>query len=290
MVRAVRLLESRPMPERLVDAAAAPRLSVILITKNEAQRIGPALASVAFADELVVVDSGSTDDTVALAEAAGARVLHTTDWPGFGRQKQRALDAARGTWVLAIDADERLDDELAAAVQAVVARPLDAQAPVAYETSRMSALCGRWMRHGGWYPDRGLRLFQRARARFSEDLVHERVIVDGPVGRLRGLLLHDSIPTLADAIDKMNRYSGGRAKDLLAKGRQGGLGAAVGHGLWTFIRTYVIKRGFLDGRMGFVLAVHNAETSYYRYLKMWLDEAPLPRPLPHPGPAPKSHG
>jgi hypothetical protein len=146
------------------------------------------------------------------------------------------------------------------------------------------------MRHGGWYPDRGVRLFQRQRARFSEDLVHEHVIVDGPVARLPGLLLHDSIPTLADAVDKMNRYSGGRAKDLLAKGRRGGLGTAVGHGLWAFLRTYVIKRGFLDGRIGFVLAVHNAETSYYRYLKMWLDEAPLPRPLPHPGQAERPHG
>jgi hypothetical protein len=116
------------------------------------------------------------------------------------------------------------------------------------------------------------------------------VIVDGPVARLPGLLLHDSIPTLADAIDKMNRYSGGRAKDLLAKGRKGGLGTAIGHGLWAFIRTYVVKRGFLDGRIGFVLAVHNAETSYYRYLKMWLDEAPLPRPLAHPEQARKAHG
>lgn len=278
------------MSERPAASDAAARLSVILITKNEAQRIGPALASVAFADEIVVVDSGSTDGTVALAEAAGARVLQTTDWPGFGRQKQRALDAARGTWVLAIDADEWLDDELAAAVRAVVAAPLDAQTPAGYETSRISAFCGRWMRHGGWYPDRGLRLFQRGRARFSEDLVHERVIVDGPVARLPGLLLHDSIPTLADAIDKMNRYSGGRAKDLLAKGRKGGLGTAIAHGLWAFIRTYVVKRGFLDGRIGFVLAVHNAETSYYRYLKMWLDEAPLPRPLAHPEQARKAHG
>jgi glycosyltransferase involved in cell wall biosynthesis len=278
------------MSERPAASDAAPRLSVILITKNEAQRIGPALASVAFADEIVVVDSGSTDGTVQLAEAAGARVRQTTDWPGFGRQKQRALDAARGTWVLAIDADEWLDEELAAAVQAVVGAPIDAQTPAGYETSRISAFCGRWMRHGGWYPDRGLRLFQRGRARFSEDLVHERVIVDGPVARLPGLLLHDSIPTLADAIDKMNRYSGGRAKDLLAKGRKGGLGTAIGHGLWAFIRTYVVKRGFLDGRIGFVLAVHNAETSYYRYLKMWLDEAPLPRPLAHPEQARKAHG
>jgi len=278
------------MSERPVPPAAEPRLSVILITKNEAQRIGPCLASIGFADEIVVVDSGSTDGTVAQCEAAGARVVQTTDWPGFGRQKQRALDAARGRWVLAIDADEWLDDTLAAAVREVVTRPIDAHAPAAYETSRISAFCGQWMRHGGWYPDRGVRLFQRQRARFSEDWVHERLIVDGPVGRLPGLLLHDSIPSLDDAIAKMNRYSSGRARDLRAKGRRGGLGSAVGHGVWAFIRTYVLKRGFLDGRLGFVLAVHNAETSYYRYLKMWLDEAVVPRPLPHPDSARRGQG
>lgn len=278
------------MSERLPPPADTPRLSVILITKNEAQRIGPCLASVAFADELVVVDSGSTDGTVAMVQAAGGRVVTTTDWPGFGPQKQRALDAARGTWVLAIDADEWLDDELAAAVRGVVSRPVDAATPAGFETSRISAFCGRWMRHGGWYPDRGIRLFRRDRARFSADLVHERVIVDGPVGRLPGLLLHDSIPSLDDAIAKMNRYSGGRAQDLRARGRRGSLGKAVGHGLWAFIRTYLVKRGFLDGAMGFVLAVHNAETSYYRYLKMWLDEHPVARPLPHPDRREARHG
>ena len=262
---------------------AVPRLSAILITKNEAQRIGPCLDALRrLADEIVVVDSGSTDGTVALAEAAGARVIATDDWPGFGRQKQRALDQARGTWVLAIDADEWPDETLTRAIREVADRPLDERGPAGYETDRLSAFCGRWMRHGGWYPDRGVRLFRRDRARFSEDLVHERVIVDGTLGRLPGLLLHDSIPSLDDAIAKMNRYSSGRARDLRARGRRGSLGSAIGHGFWAFVRTYLLKRGFLDGRMGFVLAVHNAETSYYRYLKMWLDEHPVPRPLAPP--------
>jgi hypothetical protein len=130
------------------------------------------------------------------------------------------------------------------------------------------------MRASGWYPDRVLRLFPRGRARFSDDRVHERVRFDGRVERLAGTLRHLSIPTLESALDKMNRYSTGRAQDLLARGREGGIGRALGHGLWAFLRTFVFKRGFLDGRLGFVLAVVNAEASYYRYLKMWLAARP----------------
>jgi glycosyltransferase involved in cell wall biosynthesis len=247
----------------------APRLSVIVITRNEASRLQRCLDSVAFADERIVVDSGSTDGTPALAESLGARVTCTTDWPGFGAQKNRALVLARGDWVLSLDADEWLDDELAAQVRAVVEAP---GAPVCSHTlSRLSSFCGQWMRHGGWYPDPVLRLFPRCAARFSDDLVHERLLCDLPALPLHGHLLHESMPTLTVANDKMNRYSSGRAADLHARGRRGGLGKAVGHGFWAFVRTYVLKRGFLDGRMGFILAVHNAEASYYRYLKMWLE-------------------
>jgi glycosyltransferase involved in cell wall biosynthesis len=248
-------------------------LSVIVITRDEAANIEDCLRSVAFADERVVLDNGSRDDTVALARAAGARVIEVPDWPGFGPQKNRALDAARGDWVLALDADERVSDELAHAIRAAVAAPPGAGAP-AYELSRRSLFCGQWMRASGWYPDRVLRLFARGRARFSDDLVHERVLFDGPVRTLPGALVHHSIPTLESALDKMNRYSSGRAQDLLARGRRGGLGSALAHGLWAFVRTFLLKRGFMDGRLGFVLAVVNAETSYYRYLKMWLASRP----------------
>lgn len=259
----------------------AVRLSVIMITKNEARRIEASLASVAFADEIVVVDSDSSDGTVELARQHGARVTVTSDWPGFGRQKQRALDAARGRWVLCLDADEVVDAALAQAIQAIVRLPDAASdALPAYECARMSAFCGQWMRASGWYPDRTVRLVQRGHARFSSDLVHEQLIVEGAVGRLDGLLLHDSIPDLSNAIDKMNRYSSGRALDLLAAGRRGGLGSALAHGLWAFVRTFVLRRGFLDGRLGLVLAIHNAETTYYRYLKMWLGNAPRTPPPP----------
>ena len=257
-----------------MNSPPRPRLSVIVITRNEAQRLPRCLASVDWADEIIVVDSGSEDDTVALARAGGARVIETADWPGFGPQKSRALAAATGDWVLSLDADEWLSPELAQEIrQVLAAAPLDADgtgAVLGYELPRLSSFCGQWMRHSGWYPDRVLRLFRRGHGRFSEDRVHERVLLEGRQGRLRGTLLHESIPDLSSAIDKMNRYSSGRAEDLRARGRRGGLGRALAHGLWTFLRTYVLRRGFLDGSLGLVLAIHNAETTFYRYLKLEL--------------------
>ena len=273
--------------------APAVRLSVIVITKNEAGRLPTCLASVAFADELIAVDSSSTDNTVELARSFGARVTVTTDWPGFGLQKQRALDAATGDWVFCIDADEWLDDTLAAAIRQITEAPLASSPAAHYAVGRMSAFCGQWMRAGSWYPDVGIRLFKRGSARFSPDLVHERLLLDSPPGtapglkppkppELPGLLLHNSMTGLHDAVDKMNRYSSGRAADLYARGRRGGVGRAVGHGLWAFFRGYVLRRGFLDGRLGFVLAVLDGQASYFRYLKMWLADRPTPHALPHP--------
>ena len=263
----------------------AINLSVILITRNEAHNVAGCLESVAFADEWIVVDSASTDGTREIAEGLGAKVSTTTDWPGFGSQKNRALALASGRWVLSIDADERVSDELAARIRAVIAQDAardtsgheahassqDAvRATVGYELSRLSSFCGQWMRHGDWYPDRVLRLFRRESGRFSDDLVHERLIVDGAIGRLAGELLHDSMPSLDSAIDKMNRYTTGRAVDKVRAGKRGGLGSALSHSAWAFIRCYLLRRGFLDGRLGFVLAVYVAEGTYYRYLKMGL--------------------
>jgi glycosyltransferase involved in cell wall biosynthesis len=244
-----------------------PLLSVILITRNEAHNVADCLRSVAFADEWIVVDSGSTDGTREIAMGLGAEVVTATDWRGFGTQKNRALDRARGSWVLSIDADERVDEALAAQIKAVVSAAPAAGA-VAYEFSRLSSFCGQWMRHGDWYPDRVLRLFRREAGRFSDDLVHERLVVTGAVERLGGELRHLTMPSLENAIDKMNRYTSGRAVDRLRAGKRGSLSSAIGHAAWAFVRTYVIKRGFLDGQLGFVLAVYIAEGTYYRYLKM----------------------
>ena len=250
------------------DLHAAIDLSVILITRNESRHVLDCLQSVAFADEWIVVDSGSSDDTRERAEAFGARVERTTDWPGFGPQKNRALALARGRWVLSIDADERVTPALASQIRAVVDG--GTSGPAGYELSRLSRFCGQWMRHGDWYPDRVLRLFRRGEDRFSDDLVHESVLVAGPVGRLQGDLLHETMDYLDEALAKMNRYTSGRARDLVRAGRRGSVGSAVGHAAWAFVRCYILRRGFLDGRLGFVLAVYVAEGTYHRYLKMWL--------------------
>jgi glycosyltransferase involved in cell wall biosynthesis len=272
--------------------SSSPSLSVILITHNEAANIAACLESVAFADEWIVVDSGSTDATCEIARAFGANVVVAGDWPGFGAQKNRALALARGRWVFSIDADERVTPELAASIRQVVADhlPTDASGNAAspargklagHEISRLSNFCGQWMRHGDWYPDRVLRLFRREAGRFSDDRVHERLIVDaaaGGIGRLHGELLHHSMPSLDAALDKMNRYSSGRALDKTAAGARGGLATALAHAAWAFVRCYLLRRGFLDGRLGFVLAVYVAEGTYYRYLKMSPLAGSAPRP------------
>ena len=244
----------------------ATSLSVILITRNEAARLRACLESVAFAGEVVVVDSGSGDGTRELAQALGARVSASCDWPGFGPQKNRALDLATGDWVLAIDADERVTPALREQIQSVLADPkFDA-----YSVDRSSSYCGQFMRHSGWSPDRIVRLFRRGSARFSDDRVHEALQVRGPVGRLDGELLHESFADFEAVLDKLNRYSTAGADELDRRGVKGSPGKALGHGLWAFLRTYLFRRGFLDGRLGLALAISNAEGTYYRYVKLWL--------------------
>ncbi len=243
------------------------KLSVILITRNEAANIRACLESVAWADEIIVVDSGSTDDTVAIAREFTPHV-HVHDWPGFGAQKNRALDYATGEWVFSIDADERVTPELRAEIEAA----MDMPRADAYEMPRLSSFCGRFMRHSGWHPDYVLRLFRRGKGRFSDALVHESVQTQGSTARLRRHLLHYSYRDLDDVLSKLNSYSSAASAMLQRRGKRGGLTQAVLHGLWAFIRTYFLRAGFLDGREGFMLAVMNAENSYYRYIKLWLKQ------------------
>lgn len=237
-----------------------------MITKNEAHNIEACLRSVHFADQMVVLDSGSTDNTAQLAESLGAEVSINSDWQGFGAQKNRALALANAQWVLSIDADERLSAELQSEIQNVLENPL----ADAYCFPRLSSYCGQYIRHSGWYPDHVTRLFRREAARFSDDIIHEKLVVNGQVRQLRNQLLHESFRNLESVLDKIDRYSTAGAQSLLVKGRTSSFPKALGHGLWAFIRTYFLQMGFLDGWMGLALAISNAEGTYYRYLKLWL--------------------
>lgn len=260
--------DSSPRSPRAGEAAGhrRPRISVAIITRNEQANIADCLDSVAWADEIVVVDQGSTDGTGELARDRGARVIVAPEWHGFGHQKNLAVDACSGDWILALDADERVPAALAAEIAATV---LVADR-VAYEIPRQSSYCGRFLRHGGWADDRVLRLFRRGSGRFSPDRVHERLLVQGPIGRLRNHLLHYSIRTLEDALQKVNRYSTESALMLVREGARPTIFTALLHGGASFLRTYVLKLGFLDGSHGLMLAISNAEGSYYRYVKAML--------------------
>ncbi|MDE1981935.1 MAG: glycosyltransferase family 2 protein [Betaproteobacteria bacterium] len=242
-------------------------LSVIIIAKNEAEAIGDCLASVAWANERIVLDGGSTDATAEIARRHGARVEVAAAWPGFGPQKNRALALANGDWVLSLDADEQVSPELRAEIEAVMRRP---DAAPAYRMPRASRYCGRVLRHGGWWPDYVTRLFRRGQARFSDDLVHERLLVDGHAGTLSHALQHETYTTLDEALEKANRYSTLGAQQAFERGERATLGQACLHGFWAFFRTYVLRRGFLDGGHGLLLAVSNAQATFYRYAKLWL--------------------
>jgi len=242
-----------------------PQLSAIVITRNEADNIGDCLGSLDFCDERIVVDSGSSDATVEIARGKGARV-EVHEWRGFGPQKNYALSLATGAWVLTVDADERVTPELAAAIKAV----LNDDSADAFEFPRRSSFCGRPIRHSGWYPDYVLRLFRRGKARFDDEIVHERVICGGQVKRLKEPLFHYPVHKLEDALSRIDRYSTASAERLVAGGRKLSFMTGIGHGLYSFLRTYILRAGFLDGAEGFLLAVANAEGSYYRYMKAWL--------------------
>ena len=248
-----------------LEQASLP-LSVIIITKNEARHIADCLQSVSFAREIIVLDSGSTDGTPEIAKRYGALVHQSSDWPGFGPQKNRALDLASQDWVLSLDADERVTPALKQEIMAV----LRDSACLGYFVPRLSELCGQPIRHSGWWPDYVLRLFRRDAGRFTNAVVHERVEVNGPTSKLQACLLHYPYESLDALIQKMNRYSTDAAQMMFAKGRRAGIFSIIGHSVWTFIRIYLLRRGFLDGRYGFVLAVTAAAGSFFRYSKLMM--------------------
>jgi glycosyltransferase involved in cell wall biosynthesis len=244
-----------------------PTISAVLITRDAAAHLRECLASVSWCTEIVVIDGGSIDATRAICAEFGARVFEQTDWQGFGIQKSRALDQASGDWIFSIDADEVVTPELRAELQRAIAQP---QSGAAYSVPRRSSFCGTWIRHSGWWPDRVVRLFRRGAVRFSEDIVHERVLVDGPVQPLVAPLLHYTYDTLEQALAKLDRYSTLGAAAAHARGKRATPMTALLRGGWAFLRTYVLRLGVLDGRAGVVLALYTAQGTYYRYLKLWL--------------------
>ena len=238
-------------------------LSVILITKNEASNICSCLESVAWADELIVVDSGSTDGTVAIARAMGAKVFEH-DWPGFGMQKNRALSYVSMDWVLSVDADERVSMELRAEILSVLKEPKTD----GYFIPRLSQFCGTFIHHCGWYPDYVLRLFRRDKGRFSDSLVHESVQLDGRSEKLTSDLLHYSYIDDADVDRKVEHYSNAAARQMFLAGKRSGLPRAFLSAVWAFLRTYVIRMGVLDGLAGWHISKMNAHTTWLKYSKL----------------------
>jgi glycosyltransferase involved in cell wall biosynthesis len=239
-------------------------LSVIVITRNEAANIRDCLLSVSWADELIVVDSGSADDTAKIAREMGAQVYVLTDWPGFGPQKNRALSYAGKDWVFSIDADERVTPELRNEIEMAMRQDKAA----GYYCPRLSQFCGKFVRHSGWYPDYVLRLFKREAGKFSDSLVHESVLIQGNTARLATPLLHYSYLTTQDVERKVKQYSTAAAQQMFHSGKRAGLARAATSAGWAFLRTYIVRLGLLDGGAGFQIAHMNARTTYLKYRKL----------------------
>lgn len=234
-----------------------------IIALNAAAQIGACLASVAFADDVLVVDSGSADDTVAIAQRLGARVEHR-EWQGFGRQKQHAVALARHDWVLCLDVDERVTPALEDAIRAALAAPRYK----AFRMARRNRFLGAWLAHGEGYPDWSLRLFHRAHAEWSNDEVHEAVLTTAEVGQLDGDLLHDSAEDIATYIAKQNRYTSLHAAMLHAQGVRVGYWRLVASPVVRFVKFYLVRAGFLDGGPGFAHVVIGCNNTFHKYLKL----------------------
>lgn len=243
--------------------ASRQPLSVAVITRDAASQLEACLHSVCFADEIVVVDSGSSDGTIELAEHLGARVIRQ-EWLGFGPQKQFAVAAARHDWVLCLDADERISPALQTAIVDALANP----SATAFRFARCNRFLGRYLRHGEGYPDWSLRLFDRRHARWSDDAVHEKVIADGTVGTLPGDLLHDSAETLATYLAKQNRYTSLAADMALAAGKRAGFARIALSPLVRFFKFYILRQGFRDGLPGLIHIAIGCFNSFVKYSKM----------------------
>jgi glycosyltransferase involved in cell wall biosynthesis len=240
------------------------KISAAIITLDAAVDLERCLKSLSFADEIVVLDQGSSDNTAEVCARHGA-ALHQTEWLGFGPTKQKAVDLCRNRWVLSIDSDEQVTPELQAAIEALPDQPDEA----AFMVNRLSRFLGKWIRHCGWHPEFVTRLFDRQRAGFNDKPVHESIVAEGNVGRLDGLLRHYTYETMEQYIDKLNRYTTLAAEELHAAGRTTGLLGAVIRAKATFLRMWLIKGGILDGWPGTVLCLASSFYVLSKYTKLW---------------------
>jgi glycosyltransferase involved in cell wall biosynthesis len=241
------------------------KISAVVITRNEEHNIRRCLDSLAWADEIIVIDSGSTDRTIEIAHSCGASV-YSFEWKGYGPAKREGVARATGDWVLSVDADEEVPVGLRDEIRAAIG---DDDGISGYLMPRQTLFLGRWLKHSGWYPDCVLRLFRREKGDFSDATVHERAHVDGPVGRLRHDLLHYSYPSLESYFDKFNRYTSMAALAAYRDGRRAGLTQILIHPPACFVKQYVVKLGFLDGLQGLLVCALSAGHVLVKYAKLW---------------------
>jgi glycosyltransferase involved in cell wall biosynthesis len=242
-----------------------PKLSVTVITKNEATDIGPALRSVAWADEIVVVDSESTDATVAIARGFTSRVV-VRPWPGYVAQKNYAASLASHDWILSLDADERVTPALADEIRATLATD---PPHAAFRIPRVTWHLGRWIRSTDWYPDHQTRLYDRRAAEWTGRHVHEAVVVRGTRGELRHELQHYAYRDIADHLETMDRYTTYAARQMHEAGRRAGLLQVAGHPPLAFLRNYIARGGIRDGAPGFIISAMNAYYVFLKFAKLW---------------------
>jgi glycosyltransferase involved in cell wall biosynthesis len=250
------------------------KISATIITFNEEANIKAACESVAWADEIVVVDSNSTDATREIAGACGARVI-TNAWPGFGAQKQFAVEQARHEWILSLDADERVSDELKRSIDALKQRP-ESELADGYEIPRRTFYQGRWIRGGGWYPDRQLRLFRKSKGHWKQRHIHESVTMDPGtrIGRLTGDLLHYTSPNAAHHHRMIGeRYAPLAARQMFEEGRRTSVLGVASAGPAAFIRSLILKGGLRDGFAGFTIASFAAHHAFLKHLMLWEKQA-----------------
>lgn len=242
------------------------RLSVVVLTLNEERNIEECLRSIRWADEIIVVDSGSTDRTLEIARRYTDRILATT-WTGYGAARNAGNAAATGEWILWLDADERVPPELAAEIREIVGR--NAEEVSGYRIARRAYFLGRWIRHSGWYPSRVTRLFRRGRGRSTETRVHEHAEIDGRVDNAVNDILHFTDPDLSHYFEKFNKYTTLAAQDMISRGKRVSLTDLLVHPPFQFVKMYILRLGFLDGREGLILAVLSSAYVFTKYAKLW---------------------